>query len=262
MDIEPFIFDGKEKPLQKLKDDCGFAAIFRNIGIIGDSLSSGEFESTDTNGNVHYHDMYEYSWCSFLGRMIGAEVRNFSRGGMTAKEFYTSYADANGFWQPCQAYIIDLGTNDIFTYGGNAGSAADVHAGDGDKNPDTFLGWIGKIIDKLKTLQKDARIFLVSMMREGIDVEHDALVEYVAAETAKVAQKYGYCYFIDMAKYAPVYDRAMREKFAMGYHPNCMGYYLYAKMIGNYIDYIIRANYKDFFEVPFIGTGLRNDTYK
>lgn len=262
MDIKNFVFDNTEQPLQNLNDDCGFAAIFRNIGVIGDSLSSGEFESTDGNGTVHYHDMYEYSWPSFLGRTIGAEIRNFSRGGMTAKEYYSGYADERGFWQPCQAYIIGLGNNDLFVFNMKAGCAADIHIGDGDKNPDTFFGWLGKIIDKLKTLQKDARIFLVSMTRDGSSVEHDKLIEYVADEMAKVAQMYEYCYLIDMTKHAPVYDAKVRDAFAMGYHPNCMGYYIYAKMIGNYMDYLIRKNYKDFFEVPFIGTGLKNNTVK
>ena len=32
------------------------------IGCIGDSLSSGEFESLDEAGNRGYHDMFEYSW--------------------------------------------------------------------------------------------------------------------------------------------------------------------------------------------------------
>ena len=48
----------------------------------------------------------------------------------------------------------------------------------------------------------------------------------------------------------------------MGFHPNAMGYNVFALAIGNYIDYIIRKNFKDFFEVPFIGTDLKNDSIK
>ena len=79
-----------------------------------DSLSSGEFESHDHEGNVLYHDMYEYSWPAILQRLTSTVYHNYSRGGMTAKEFYESWADKNGFWQPQQAYIIALGNNDIF----------------------------------------------------------------------------------------------------------------------------------------------------
>ncbi len=44
------------------------------------------------------------------------------------------------------------------------------------------------------------------------------------------------------------------EHFALGFHPNPMGYYVYAKMVGSYIDYIIRHHMKDFAKVGFIGT--------
>ena len=39
-----------EMPLDSLKETCGFAGVFKQIGVIGDSLSSGEFESHDENG--------------------------------------------------------------------------------------------------------------------------------------------------------------------------------------------------------------------
>ena len=39
-----------ERPLDNLKGTCGFAGIFKEIGVIGDSLSSGEFESMYENG--------------------------------------------------------------------------------------------------------------------------------------------------------------------------------------------------------------------
>lgn len=54
----------------------------------------------------------------------------------------------------------------------------------------------------------------------------------------------------------------VRKVFALGYHPNAMGYFTYILIIGNYIDYIIRANYKDFFELPFVGTTLKNKNVK
>ena len=41
-----FEIQENEQPLDNLKENCGFAGIFKNIGVVGDSLSSGEFEST------------------------------------------------------------------------------------------------------------------------------------------------------------------------------------------------------------------------
>ncbi len=86
-----------EKPLDRIVTDGGFCGIFRTIGCIGDSLSSGEFESCKADGTKVYHDFYEYSWGQFIGRSCGSKVYNFSRGGMTAKEYVENFADKMGF---------------------------------------------------------------------------------------------------------------------------------------------------------------------
>lgn len=246
-----------ERPLDNLKGTCGFAGIFKEIGVIGDSLSSGEFESHDENGNIMYHDMYEYSWPAVLERLTGTVYRNYSRGGMTAKEFYETWADQNDFWQWNQAYIIALGNNDMFVFGHPVGSAADIHPGEPEKNADTFFGNMGRIVSKLKGIEKDARIFLVSMQRRGEEAG-DPMICGVAEEMKKMCELFSFTYLIDMTNEGPVYDEEMRKTFAMGFHPNAMGYYSYGLMVGNYIDYLIRKHPKDFFEVPFIGKGLRN----
>ena len=59
MDITKFYPNPEEKPLDNLVSDGGFCGIFQTIGCIGDSLSSGEFESKDNEGVVGYHDFYE-----------------------------------------------------------------------------------------------------------------------------------------------------------------------------------------------------------
>lgn len=61
----------EEKPLDHIVTDGGMCGIFRKICCIGDSLSSGEFESLDENGNKGYHDMFEYSWGQYIARDIG-----------------------------------------------------------------------------------------------------------------------------------------------------------------------------------------------
>ena len=250
-----------EKPLDNIKENCGFAAIFKDIGVIGDSLSSGEFEATDENGQTTFHDFYEYSWPAILQRITGTNYSNYSRGGMTLKEFYESWADKNNYWQKKQAYIIDLGNNDIYLYKQQIGTAEDINVDNPSLNPDTYFGYLGKVITKLKSLEKDAVIFLVSMQIDHLSKEKDETTKYVAKEMEKVTKLFTNTYLIDMTTYAPAYDEEAREKFAMGFHPNAMGYYIYALMIGNYIDYLIRKNYKDFFKVPFVGTGLDNKNY-
>ncbi len=256
MNLDLFTLTPGEKPLDNLKATCGFAGIFKEIGIIGDSLSAGEFESHDEHGNIVYHDMYEYSWSAVLQRLTGTVCHNYSRGGMTAREYYESWADKNDFWQWNQAYIIALGNNDVFVCGHPVGSVEDIHPQAPESNPDTFFGNMGRIVSKLKSMEKDARIFLVSMQRRGEEAG-DPIICGIADEMKKMCRLFSYTYLIDMAHDGPVYDEEMRKTFAMGFHPNAVGYYSYGLMIGNYIDYLIRKNPDDFFEVPFIGKGLR-----
>ena len=135
MDNKCFELGANEQPLDIIKETCGFAGIFKQIGVIGDSLASGEFESHDENGSIVYTDMYEYSWPAVLERITGTKYNNYSRGGMTAREYMQSWADTNGFWQWNQAYIIALGNNDSFVFGHPLGSVKDVNAECPQDNP-------------------------------------------------------------------------------------------------------------------------------
>ncbi len=142
MNQQIFNYKTDEKPLDNIKENCGFAAIFKDIGVIGDSLSSGEFEATDENGQTTYHDFYEYSWPAILERLTGTRYSNYSRGGMSLKEFYESWADKNNFWQKKQAYIIDLGNNDIYLYKQQIGTVKDINVDKPCLNPDTYFGYL------------------------------------------------------------------------------------------------------------------------
>ena len=114
---EMFRFNDKEeKPLERLLEGGGFSAIFRTVGCIGDSLSSGELEAVHEDGTKSYHDYFEHSWGQYIARANGAKVYNFSRGGMSAREYCERFAEDKGFWNPelaAEAYIIALGVNDV-----------------------------------------------------------------------------------------------------------------------------------------------------
>ena len=60
MNINEMIFANDEKPLENLAPNGGYTAIFRKIGVVGDSLSSGEFESLDENGNKYLSERTEH----------------------------------------------------------------------------------------------------------------------------------------------------------------------------------------------------------
>lgn len=249
----------KEKPLDRIVTDGGFCAIFRTIACIGDSLSSGEFESIDDQGKRHYHDMYEYSWGQFIGRSCGSKVLNFSKGGMTAQDFVDKYAEVYGCWnkeKACQAYIIAMGVNDLLNKNQEIGSVCDVDKEDCENNEKTFAGYFGYIIQKIKQVQPRAKIFLVSMPKEAHWGEEK---EQRKRKHRDLLNEFTKCfdntYLIDLFEYSPVQDEKFYSKFWLG-HMNPMGYVLTARMIESYIDFIIRTNPKEFNQVGFIGTDL------
>lgn len=252
-------------PLDNIIRDGGMMNIFRRIGCIGDSLSSGEFEY-DNNGETGYWDCYEYSWGKQIERITGIEMTNFSRGGLTAYQIYKEADEKNSPVDDInklfdsdnakQAYIIALGVNDIRgkdvlkgIYGGHIGNAqTDIELDDYEKNAPTVVGWYAKIIQRLQRIQPDAKFFLVT-------IPNEYGVEGPFAEAVRdIAKKLKNCYVIDLYKDAPPYDEEFHEKYFCG-HMNAMGYVLSAYYIMTYIDWIIRNNMKDFAYVQFIGSG-------
>lgn len=260
MNFKEILGNENEKPLDILKPDGGFCGIFRTIGCIGDSLSSGEFESQNENGEKGYHDYYEYSWGQYIARRIGSKVYNFSKGGMTAKEYCSSFADERGFWdkeKACQAYILALGVNDVNSKI-EIGTAADVDPIDYRKSKENFAGYYAQIITRYKEIQPKAKFFLMTMPQNEhgpVSAEHTRLLY-------ELADLFDYTYVLDFEKYAPVYGEEFKSNFYLGGHLNAAGYMLTAEMVMSYIDYLIRHNMEDFSQVGFIGKGHHNCTAK
>lgn len=261
MDMTPFL-DTDEKPLERLVDDGGFTAIFRTIACVGDSLSSGEFESQNAEGKKGFHDMFEYSWGQYMARAAGCKVYNFSQGGMTAVNYFTDFSVKKCFWRPelaAQAYILALGVNDrahMELYEDGWGSAEDI-ADDYHDNKKSFVGYFAAIIQRYKQIQPDAKFFLIARPKSQ---QNDEIADTHAAAMYAVAERLTNCYVIDLGKYGPVYNREFKERFYLGGHMNPTGYILTAKMIMSYIDFIIRHHYEDFRQIPFMGTELKNVT--
>ncbi len=257
MNLNQMMHSGVEKPLENMVANGGFTAIFRKIAVVGDSLSSGEFESLNEKGERGYHDYFEYSWGQNLARMCGSVCYNFSRGGMTAKEYCERFADSMRFWDAqyaSQCYIIALGVNDILNQNQELGSLADINE-DYTKNAKTFVGYYAQIIQRYKKIQPRAKFFLVTMPKSSQEERNEKIIKAREA-IFSLAEYFENTYVLDLFAYAPDYDDAFREKFYMGGHLNPMGYVLTAHMIASYIDFIIRHNFADFRDVGYIGTDL------
>ena len=266
MDISKFMKNENEKPLDNLVTNGGFCGIFRTIACIGDSLSSGEFESFEAE-EKGYHDYFDYSWGQYIARDAGCTVYNFSQGGMSAK-FYRSFAREKGFFNDeykSQAYIIALGVNDTSQMLANEvefGDISDIDLSDYAKNKPTFVGYYAAIIAKYQQIQPKAKFFLMTIPSGIEPPEREQIYDKHAELLYKLAEMFDNCYVLDFRKYAPVYDEEFRKNFFLGGHMNASGYRLTALMVESYIDYIIRNNPEDFSQAGFIGTPFHNSTAK
>ena len=255
-------------PIENLIYDGGFTAIFRTIGCIGDSLSSGEHESLTEDGVKGYHDYYEYSWGQFIARKCGLHAYNWSVGGLTAKQFH-DLARYHKVFTPekaCQAYIIALGVNDISRVLEGVcelGSLDDVDFDNCENNKDTVIGNYVKIIQRIYALQPKAKVFVTTMpISSNEDEKRLPYIEQFHKALRKLPELFEYLYVIDFNKYAPIYDAEFKKMYYLGGHLNAMGYKLTADMYMTYIDYIIKNNPDDFAQVAFIGKGVHNVSRK
>lgn len=267
MDIRDYMKKENEKPLDNIVTNGGFCGIFRKIACIGDSLASGEMESFE-NGVPGYHDYFDRSWGQFLARDAGVEVYNFSRGGMTAKQYCEEFAEIQDFWSDeyrAQAYIIALGVNDITQVIKNNfefGSIEDINLDNCENNKPTFVGFYAKIIQRYQKIMPKAKFFLMTMPKAKVDAKRVELIDKHCELLYKLLDVFENCYVMDFYKYAPEYDNEFRRNFYLGGHLNFTGYRLTALMVESYIDYIIRNNPEDFKQVGFIGTPYHNSNEK
>ncbi|MBR3895005.1 MAG: SGNH/GDSL hydrolase family protein [Clostridia bacterium] len=260
MNWNEYLFDENEKPLDRLVGAYSRTSIFRTMGFIGDSLSSGEFQvyNSPENNEFTYLDMYEYSWGQYIARKNGIKGYNFSRGGMTAQEYIErGFAARSGFWSPanaCQAYVIALGVNDIYNNGMEIGSIDDVDPENYRNNKKTFAGYYAAIVSRYKEISPDAKFFFVTFPNEDKPNREEKL-QQMRKLLYDLADHFDNAYVIDLYQYGPVYDRAFKNQYFLHGHMAPIGYVLTAELIDSYIDYIIRHNPEDFKYVGFINYG-------
>lgn len=224
---------------------------FRTIGVVGDSLASGEVCSN--NSASTNHDMYEHSWLQYIARFYGFTGINFSRGGLSTTTWLTSkyglslaQADEN----KCQCYIIGLGANDMkYDIDTHLGTSADVGT---DAN--TFYGNYSRIISELKAIQPKAKFFVITM--SWLYTENSTYADYcrqINEAIRYIAENTDNCYLIDLEDDELYYTQDVQDNMRSG-HYNAIGYNMMgmhlAKIIGNYM----YEHQDEFRQVEFIGT--------
>ena len=246
------VYNLTANPLERINSTPELMTCFLKVGCIGDSLASGIAVYKDDTGNMVINSVarYEYSWGQYLARMTGNTYYNWSAGGLRADTWLASSYATECFdgKHLCQAYIIGLGQND-----NNAkktvGTPADIVISDYNKNADTFYGNYAKIIQKIKEVQPKAKIFVITDALEAVEAAgYNAAIRTIVGMFENV-------YLIDLYRYwtgAPCTTLLAGQK-RYG-HYNAVGYFLIAKMLMTYIDWIMQNNYEDFREIENIGT--------
>lgn len=259
MDWEKELYPENEKPLDRLVEGYSNISVFRKIAFVGDSLSSGEFETRDESGEAGYYDLFDYSFGQYIARKNGLTAYNFSRGGMTATWYLNSYAEEHGFWdkeKAAQAYVVALGVNDLVFGKMDVGDISDININDYTENKSTFIGCYAAIVQRYKKIAPDAKFFFVTFA-ESCEKHIEEKAQLHREAIYKLAELFENSYVIDLYKYGPKHDEKFHEKYFMYGHMNPMGYIFTAKVIDSYIDYIVRTNPKDFKTTAFINTDIK-----
>lgn len=249
-------------PLSIVKETAGLSAIFHSIGVIADSLGSGELQFYH-DGKFVYPDCYEWSWGQRLAALIGnCKCTNWSSGGLRADTWIANYwnSEKSGFTLDGSeskikndkklAYIIELATNDSISEIPVGDFDTDVDISDYNNNKSTFTGNYAGIIQRVKSIQPSAKIFCITIPEYWSDKAES--VGYNDA-IRLMASKFSNVFIIDLQKYTPI-GSEFENQYKMFGHMTTQGYQYVTYMIATYIDYIIRQNPEKFKKAAVIGT--------
>ena len=224
------------KPTSEEKQTVPYSAIFHRIGVIGDSLSSGEL-TYKVNDQWVFVDKYEYSWLSNIARTLGLEKAHYSQGGYTAKDFVD---DSGGHKTrllndtACNAYYIALGTNDK-NQSYPLGTISDT------KDTASFVGYMKNIIDVVHTKAPNAVIFLLSTYNDWneTNVSYSEIIE-------DISELYNYCFYLDFQK-ASAINTQTEGIWSAGGHFSTAGYVYVANIILELTNKAVMDNGEYFF---------------
>lgn len=238
-----------------IEKNGGACRIFHDWGCIGDSLSSGVLEHFNDGTTTEAITNYNYSFGKLIGRTIGANVDVYARGGLTAKTLFNSINEViTPLWNSTkQVYTIGLGTNDLYnidTYTKGWGNVeTDIDLTNYNNNADSFVGWYAKIIQRIREVNKDCYLFLLSN-----PINHSE--NQLAAITA-IASKFTRCFVINTYPYRDKWN----TNYKLGWHLSPYGYQVYADYVMSLISKLILEDESKFKNVGFIGTEHKNSNY-
>ncbi len=212
-----------------------YLTMLHKIGVLGDSLSSGEIYNGGT-----VRDCYNYSWLSNLARDLNVESVHYSQGGLTSKLWWNNTggfktALANESVKPT-AYFIAFGTNDKNQQEYPIGVITD------SAGTDSFVGYMRAIVEYVHQQQPNATIFLVSTYNTSVaSTPYNEMI-------SDIADLYSYCFYIDYANNSTI-QTTQSNIYVENSHFTTLGYVYVANVIKELTEDAIENNlawYKHF----------------
>lgn len=255
-----------ENPLSNgLLTSGGMCSIFHSWGFVGDSFASGQMEFK-VGSEIDQVNYYDFSWGQQICKLTGAEGYNFSYGGQFAGGWIASggSGDASRRWSGAQtnlktAYIIDMGRNDRRRWNISSSGAypmgdtsTDIDLSNYNNNANTYAGNMAGIIQRLRSVQPKAPIFVLTRPKESDSYGNLNQWNEVCRELCQIFDN---CWLIDLYTYAPEFDTNFKNKYYLGSHMSASGYQWMAYAISTYIDWIVRNNLPAFKNQGHVGTG-------
>ena len=208
--------------------------VFNKILCIGDSLTAGVFNHTDS-GQTEYSVFAKYAYPAYLEKLTGIETTNLGNGGYTSAEWYQAHANDDLSGYDCA--IIQLGVNDTIRY-----------QTFGETSQTAFTN----IINKLKSENNNIKIFVANII-PAISYSSQAYLDFSTALSAWIEQAYGNdanVTLLDMQANGHTKDS---NAYNAG-HLTALGYYKLASDYKAYISHEISQNIDNYKFVQFIGT--------
>lgn len=219
---------------ENIVSPINYAQMFHRVGVLGDSLASGEIGYT-SGGSIVYVDKYDYSWLSNLCRSCDTEAVHYSMGGMTAKSWMAGTGGKKAMFDSdtvCNAYFIAFGTNDSGE-GQTLGTISDA------AGTDTFVGYMKQCIEYVHAKAPYAVVFLMSTYANS-STSHtwSDMIESIAG-------LYSYCYYVDFLNNTDIYTTNGAPYTSVN-HFTTPAYVEVADTIHKLVNDIVKNNYADF----------------
>lgn len=211
-------------------------SMFEDIGVIGDSYSSGGIV---IDGEIVVN--YAISWPQVLRRKTGVDFVNYSFAGATCKTWLTnsdyglaklvSDSDRN-------LYIIEMGINDADRQETQPTGTIDDIKDDYTQNPDTFFGNLGRIISQVQQKAPNAKLIIATIPKTAS--------QYVAYNNhlIQIANKFGIPYITTLSD--PYLSSSDYQNSMSGGHPLAVSYSGMAVSMQNLIEDCLVTN-KSYF---------------